>query len=174
MDLPTNWISRTGRDLAGAAVVFDLDGVISDASHRQHYLVGARSADKDWDGFFGACVDDPPIAAGVALVDAISADITVVILTARVFEVRDQTIDWLSRHKVRHDWLILRGEHEGEPSTDWKRRQFEQLADAGAEVGFVLDDDPRNVAMARTAGYAAMYVPSGYYTERDEGLPEFR
>ena len=35
-------------------VIFDLDGVISDASHRQHFLKGAE---KDWDGFFSACTE---------------------------------------------------------------------------------------------------------------------
>ena len=64
MDHPDNWISNTGRPIGGPTVVLDLDGVISDATHRQHYLAAEASKDKDWTGFFHACVDDSVIAHG--------------------------------------------------------------------------------------------------------------
>ena len=50
-------------------VIFDLDGVISDASHRQHFL---EKEDKDWNGFFAACPNDPPITSGVELTNLLS------------------------------------------------------------------------------------------------------
>ena len=118
-------------------MVLDLDGVISDASHRQHFLAPERSRDKDWHGFFHACVDDAVIPHGRALADAVDATAAVVILTARVHEVRDQTVAWLAANQIRHDWLILRGPGEGAPSGTWKRARLEALREAGATI-----DDP--------------------------------
>lgn len=171
---PDNWIPHTGRPIGGPTVVFDLDGVISDASHRQHFLAAERSSDKDWHGFFHACVDDAVIAHGAALAASISAERTVIILTARIHEIRDQTVAWLGDNEIRHDWLILRGPREGAPSSDWKRDQLEALMHAGSEIELCADDDPRNVEMMRSLGVATLYIPSGYYTDRDAQLPEFR
>ena len=39
---PTTGTSVTARPAAGPLVIFDLDGVISDATHRQHFLRGTR------------------------------------------------------------------------------------------------------------------------------------
>ncbi|MGZ0219288.1 MAG: HAD family acid phosphatase, partial [Acidimicrobiales bacterium] len=126
-----------------------------------------RFSDKDWNGFFNACVDDPVIEQGHRLVASISDDFCVVILTARIHETREKTVAWLSANGVRHDWLILRGHRQGAPSTEWKREQLEQLQEAGADIELALDDDPRNIAMLRDLGLTAMYVHSGYYGDRD-------
>ena len=170
-DHPDNWIPNTGRPIGGPTVVLDLDGVVSDASHRQHYLDGES---KDWMGFFEACVDDPVVAHGRALAASLSPALCLVILTARIHEIRDQTVAWLAANEVEHDWLIMRGPREGRPSTDWKRLQLTALTDAGAEVRLCADDDPRNVEMMRGLGLPTIYIPSGYYTDRDSSLPEFR
>ncbi len=174
MDHPDNWIPDSGRPIGGRTVVLDLDGVIADASHRQRFLAAERSADKDWDGFFHACVDDTVIPHGKALASSLSAELCVVILTARIHEIRAQTIAWLSDQRIRHDWLILRGPREGQPSTDWKQRQLSALMERGATIELCADDDPRNVEMMRGLGLATLYIPSGYYTDRDSTLPEFR
>ena len=118
---PDNWIPHTGRPVGGPTVVLDLDGVISDATHRQHFLAAERSRDKDWHGFFHSCVDDPVIPHGAALAASVSPEMTVVILTARVDDIRDKTVAWLDANDIRRDWLILRGPREGGPSVDWKR-----------------------------------------------------
>lgn len=173
-DHPENWISNTGRPIGGPTVVLDLDGVISDASHRQHFLAAERSSDKDWGGFFHACVDDAVIPHGRALAASISPARTLVILTARIHEIRDKTVAWLHDNDVAHDWLILRGPREGAPSSEWKRAQLEALIEAGAEIELCADDDPRNVDMMRSLGVPTLYIPSGYYTDRDAELPEFR
>ncbi|MEM9464280.1 MAG: hypothetical protein AAGA90_02850 [Actinomycetota bacterium] len=173
-DHPHNWISSTGRPIGGPTVVLDLDGVISDASHRQHFLEAERSRDKDWHGFFHSCVDDPVIPHGAALAAAMASDHGVVILTARIDEIRDKTVAWLEVNGIRHDWLILRGPREGGPSVEWKRGQLEGLAEAGAEIRFCADDDPRNVEMMRALGIPTLYVPSGYYADRERGTVEYR
>ena len=55
---PEHWTWRDGPVEPGPAVVVDIDGVLSDAASRQHYLEAPR---RDWDAFFEACGDDPVI-----------------------------------------------------------------------------------------------------------------
>ena len=55
------WICNNELSKGSEVIIFDLDGVISDAAHRQHFLKGTE---KDWDGFFSACTEDPPIISG--------------------------------------------------------------------------------------------------------------
>jgi len=174
MDHPDNWIANTGRPIGGPTVVLDLDGVISDAGHRQHYLEAEASKDKDWTGFFNACVDDSVIAHGWALAESVSPAICLVILTARIDDIRDSTISWLTTNSIRHDWLILRGPRQGASSTEWKAGQLELLRAAGAEIQLCADDDPRNVEMMRGLGIPALYIPSGYYGDRASASVEYR
>jgi len=169
-----HWISVSGRSLGGPTAVLDLDGVISDASHRQHFLAADRPTSDDFHRFFHACVDDPVLPAGRALAESLTGQLCVVILTARIHAIRDQTVEWLARHSVGHDWLILRGEDDHGSSSEWKRDQLEQLSAAGAEVRLAADDDPRNVAMMRSLGFPTLYIASGYYDRRDAGSVEFR
>jgi len=152
-----------GPSVGGSLVIFDLDGVISDASRRQHFLSGER---KDFRGFFMAAVDDPPLAAGQALAASVADDHTVAILTARPFYVVDNTRSWLAANDVRHDLLILRpqrGEGVHSASADFKRRELRRLWDAGYEVTVALDDDERIIDMYRSEGVFALYIHSGYY-----------
>ena len=58
MTFPDNWRWHSAPHDGGAAVVFDIDGVLSDAAGRQHYLERGR---RDWNAFFDACGDDPLI-----------------------------------------------------------------------------------------------------------------
>ena len=39
--------------------VFDVDGVLADVRHRLRFV---ERSPKDWDAFFSAAVDDPPLA----------------------------------------------------------------------------------------------------------------
>jgi phosphoglycolate phosphatase-like HAD superfamily hydrolase len=54
--IPSNWSWRDEPCEPGATVVFDIDGVLSDAAGRQRFLMGE---DRDWDAFFEACGEDP-------------------------------------------------------------------------------------------------------------------
>ena len=56
--VPDHWTWHDGKIEPGPAVVVDIDGVLSDAASRQHYLEAPR---RNWDAFFQACGDDPVI-----------------------------------------------------------------------------------------------------------------
>ncbi len=102
---PDNWQWRDGRVPPGPAVVFDMDGVLSDASTRQHYL---DRPFRDWEAFFEACGEDELIAEVARLLDVLDPDLHVVLLTARPGRVRPQTVGWLKRYDLRWDLLVMR------------------------------------------------------------------
>lgn len=164
MTTPENWTLRPDAPASGPAVVLDLDGVISDATHRQSYL---RRSPQDWRGFFLASADDPVIETGRALAGSIDADHAVVILTARPSYTADATAEWLVRNEVRHDLLITRPAGDRRSSPDYKRDEIAVLEAAGFDVELAIDDDIEIVKMYRGAGVFAMYTHSGYYEHRD-------
>jgi len=143
-------------------VVVDLDGVLADASGRQHFLDGSRGT-RDWDGFFDACGDDPYVGHMGALVALLDPALAVVVLTARPARVGAATLAWLGRHGVRWDLLGMRPDGDFRPAHAVKREHVEALQGVGFDVRLAIDDDPRNVAMFRSLGIAAVEVPSGYY-----------
>ena len=162
---PDNWYFPDGAATPepGPLVIFDLDGVISNATHRQHFLRGAR---KDWRGFFTSAHLDPPYESGLALTASVSDDHTVAILTARPHYVADMTRSWLAVNEVRHDLLIMRprrGPGSGGPSADYKRHELSRLRAAGFEITVAIDDDERIIEMFRAEGVLAFYTHSGYY-----------
>ncbi len=77
---PEHWTWRDGQVAPGPAIVVDIDGVLSDAATRQHYLEAPR---RDWQGFFEACGDDPVIEEMRVLLDLLDPSLRVVLLTAR-------------------------------------------------------------------------------------------
>ena len=141
-------------------VIFDLDGVISDASHRQHFLKGAE---KDWDGFFSACTEDPPISSGLELVNLINKLHGVLILTARPVTVKSETLDWLSHHSVSWNALIMRSKEDHLSSAEMKLLAIGEIEAASFNPILVFDDDPKNIAMFEEQGIPAISVHSGYY-----------
>jgi len=141
--------------------VFDIDGVLADASHRQHLLDGWG----DWDRFFAACGDDGLLAEPAALTRALAPYWQVALLTSRPMWVQRQTLAWLERHEADICWdlLIMRPDQDWRSSASFKRDEVRALDLAGYRVTLTLDDDRRNVAMYRKEGLSCIYVPSGYH-----------
>ena len=155
-----NWRWRDGPVAPGAAVVFDMDGVLSDASTRQHYLEYPR---RDWEAFFHACGDDELIAEVARLLEVIDAGHHVVLLTARPLRVRPQTLAWLDRYGLRWDLLIMREHSDWMASALFKERSVDELRDYGFDLRLAFEDDRRNVSMFHRQGVPCVYIHSGYY-----------
>ena len=160
MQTPPNWHWFDGIADAGPAVVFDLDGVLSDASGRQHLL---ERPYQDWEAFFAACGDDPVIAEVARLLDVLAPDLRVVLLTARPIRVQRQTVDWLRQEGLRWDLLIMRDYGDYGASREFKRRTVDELRSAGFDLQLAFEDDRRNVEMFHHEGVPCIYIHSGYY-----------
>jgi phosphoglycolate phosphatase-like HAD superfamily hydrolase len=157
---PAHWWVRCPPLSAGPAVVFDLDGVLSDARGRQHLLRGER---RDWRAFFDACGEDPVVVEGARLLELVDPGLTVVLLTGRPLRVRPQTLRWLDRHQLRWDLLVMRPGSEWAPAVAFKAQALAELRQAGLDPRLAVEDDPRNRAMFEAAGVPCVYFHSGYY-----------
>lgn len=157
---PPNWEWRNGAVPPGPAVVFDMDGVLADASGRQHLL---ERPYRDWDAFFAACGEDPLIDEVACLLRVLDPELHVVLLTARPIRVQRQTLGWLQRMGLRWDLLIMRDYGDYEASRNFKRRTVDELRQARIDPHLAFEDDRRNVAMFRSANIPCIYIHSGYY-----------
>lgn len=159
--MPANWTWADGPVTAGPCVLIDVDGVIANGWHRQHFLQDGK---KDWKNFFANAAGDSPILGSKAMLDHFAPDLTVVLLTARPDNLRQITIDWVAEHGYRHELLVMRGPGDGRYSSpDFKRRCVNDLRERGFVPQFAMDDDQRNVDMFRDEGIETLYIHSGYY-----------
>jgi len=157
---PDNWNWHTGPIEPGRAAVVDIDGVLSDAVSRQHYLEAPR---RDWRAFFDACGDDPVIEEMHVLLDLLDPGLQVILLTARPERLHRITEAWLRRYGIRWDVLIMRGWGDYEVSRDFKEATVAELRAYGFDLRLAFEDDPRNVAMFHGQNVPCIYIHSGYY-----------
>jgi phosphoglycolate phosphatase-like HAD superfamily hydrolase len=155
-----NWCWRDEPVSPGPAVVFDMDGVLSDAAGRQHYLERPR---RDWEAFFAACGDDQLIEEVARLLDVIDPTHRIILLTARPDRVQRQTLGWLERYALRWDLLIMRDYGDYQSAREFKRRTVDELRDFGFDLRLAFEDDRRNVDMFHSLDIPCIYIHSGYY-----------
>ncbi len=137
-------------------VVFDLDGTLSDPSHRTHFLNREK---KDWRGFYAACDKDLPNNSIIRVLQALwvtGADVE--IWTGRSSEVSDKTIGWLQDHGLGMVPLKMRDEGDHRPDTELKE---EWLNAAGRKPYLVFEDRASVVAMWRSHGITCCQVAEG-------------
>jgi hypothetical protein len=144
-------------------VVFDIDGVLANATHRQHLLEPAPGRRKDWKTFFSRAGDDALIAEVAALTVLLDPALHRVLLTARPTTIQALTLEWLSQHSIRWDLLVMRPDGEYAPSPVAKRHAVHELRTYGFQALLAFDDDRRNVDMFHDEGIPCIYIHSGYY-----------
>jgi hypothetical protein len=157
---PEHWTWRDGPVEPGPAVIVDLDGVLSDAAARQHYLEAPR---RDWRAFFDACGEDPVIEEVKVVLDLLDPDVRVVLLTARPQRVHHLTEAWLHRYRIRWDLLLMRPYGDYDLAREFKHASVMDLRAYGFELKLAIEDDRRNVEMFRAEGVPGLYIHSGYY-----------
>ncbi len=161
---PNNWYWRAGEELilpeASSTVVFDIDGVLSDAAGRQHFI---ESGKRNWAAFFEACGDDPVIEEVACLLQLLDSSLRIVLLTGRPLRVQPQTLAWLERYGLRWDLLIMRDRGDYSQVTTFKRGVVKDLRKCGFDIKLAFEDDPSNHAMFIEEGIPCVYIHSGYY-----------
>jgi phosphoglycolate phosphatase-like HAD superfamily hydrolase len=157
---PDNWRWRAGPVDPGPAVVFDLDGVLSDAASRQHFIEQGR---RNWNAFFEACGDDPLIDDVARLLELLDHDLGIILLTGRPVRVQPQTLAWLQRYDLRWDLLIMRDYGDYAAAREFKQDTVHDLRAHGFDLQLAFEDDRRNLEMFRAEGVPCVYIHSGYY-----------
>ena len=137
--------------------VFDIDGVLADVTHRLHFL---EHRPKDWDGFFAAAPDDPPLPQGVALAQEAAADCEVVYVTGRPEQCRRDTVAWLRRHALPEGRLEMRRGRDRRPARLAKPELLARLA-GDRVVAVVVDDDEQVCDAYERAGWTVLRATWG-------------
>lgn len=146
--------------------IFDLDGTLADCSHRKHFLDYHDDATR-WRRFYAACDLDSPIAPVIATLEALRRFADVWIFSGRSDEVRDKTVEWLTKHTsfMTHDLetaLMMR--QAGDVRSDdivkleWLNGM---LQDDRTRLVAAFDDRDRVVHMWRNAGVPCFQVAPG-------------
>lgn len=132
--------------------VFDIDGVLADVRHRLHFL---EKRPKDWDGFFDAATEDPPLAEGLDLARRSAADHEVVYVTGRPERCRADTTAWFAAHGLPPGRLSMRGGRDRRPARVTKPETLRRLAGQRA-VALVVDDDEAVCDAYEAAGWPVL------------------
>lgn len=116
------------------AVIWDLDGTLSDDTARAHFVEVEEGRARDWHSYFDAIDTDPPIAASMEVLRALhAAGLRIVFLTGRPDYTRPKTERWLRANGLtEYDALVMRPEGERRPAGWFKaeavvrlRREYE-------------------------------------------------
>lgn len=111
------------------AVIWDLDGTLSDDRARAHFVEVEEGKDRDWESYFDAMVDDPPIAASIAILHAMrNHGFRILYLTGRPEYTRPLTERWLKANGLDdYDRLLMRPNDETRPAGFFKSEVIDGL-----------------------------------------------
>jgi hypothetical protein len=157
--------------LPGRAVIVDIDGVLADTSARQH-LLERPGGGRDWDAFFGAAGDDLPFIEVPAMTRDLPTDTAAVLVSGRPDWLADLTVDWLTRHGMRWDLLLVRRRGDRTGAARFKRVVLGSIRDAGFSVAMAVDDDERVTTMYLAEGIPTVVaVEAGSVVETRQVTP---
>ena len=140
------------------AIIFDLDGTLSDDRARAHFVEVEAGRKRDWQSYFDAMTEDPPIAASIAILHAMRKDgFRVLYLTGRPEYTRPLTEQWLKANGLdEYDRLLMRPDGERRPASEFKVEVIEKLRDEYQIV--CAFEDRLDVADALRTGGTPVYL----------------
>lgn len=111
------------------AVIWDLDGTLSNDRARAHFVEVERGRARDWKSYFDAIDTDPPIAASMEVLRALhAAGLRILFLTGRPDYTRPKTERWLEANGLtEYDALLMRPDGEQRPAGYFKAEAVERL-----------------------------------------------
>ena len=144
--------ARPGASGRRPLAVFDLDGTLADTAHRQKYL---ERKPRDWDAFFAAAPQDPPLAEGIALALEHARECEILYLTGRPERCRKDTEAWLAAQGLPEGGIRMRRNDDRRPARRTKLEVLRGLGQ-GREVRVLVDDDELVCEDAERAGFTVV------------------
>jgi hypothetical protein len=147
-------------------IIIDLDGTLCDCAHRVSYAQIGQ-----WDEFHSRLVDDQPFADVVNFIEFIDAtcQFEFIGLTGRNEKWRNMTNEWLIKHNIFFDVLLMRPEGNFESDHNLKPKMLiEEIFDGDftrmkAEVFLILEDRDKVVEAWRNLTIPCWQVRNGTY-----------
>jgi len=121
------------------AVIADLDGTLCDVSEILHLVEG--EGERDFHAFHAASAGCPSVEAVVEAVRAAkSTGRGILIVTGREFIWRDLTLDWLAKHDIPYDELVMRIVGDYRPDDVVKAEMLDDLEERGWTITEAWED----------------------------------
>lgn len=156
-----------------SAVIFDIDGTITDCSHRLHHLQAAGKYDAkgqiknygpDWEGFYAGIEHDTAKGWAQFLARCLYGHADLILLTGRPEKTRLDTCAWLKRHQFPFTAsLFMREDDNHEPDSQLKARIYEEEIEPYYHVIFVVEDRASVVEMWRGLGLTCLQCAKGNF-----------
>lgn len=130
------------------AIICDIDGTLAHMDGRSPYDESGVLSDKPDDQI-------------IKLVNFLSGDRKIILMSGRHDSCKGDTVEWLGNHGVIYDKLFMR--KTGDDRKDWiiKYELFNENIRGKYNVSFVLDDRNRVVDMWRRIGLKCLQVAPG-------------
>lgn len=141
-------------------VAFDIDGTIANNEHREHLAQA-----KKWDEFHALADGDKPLLETLQVLRALHNHGHLIELwTARPDKYRTETQNWLDKHLVPYNLLLMR------KTNDWRKAYIVKLEwwlrrDPSARPALVFEDHPETTRLLRAAGACVHQVSEGHQGE---------
>ena len=152
------------------AFIFDIDGVLADASHRVHFI---KQDPPDWDSFFKDIDKYMPIKAGVDMVYFLYRFGKILFVTGRQEKHRKETIDWLaynlgygspeSQKSFINEHLYMRRTGDFRPDYIVKEEIYKSHIEPFYEINCAFEDRKQCVDMWRKLGITCWQNVDGNY-----------
>lgn len=149
-----------------AYIIVDMDGTLADCEHRRHFL---DQTPPNWKEFLKPehVAADPVVDPVRELVCAMARDYLVVICSARGEELRETTENWLGKHGVTYDELMLRATHDSRQDVAVKQDMLDDLIERyGTKPLFTVDDRQCVVDMWRHNGIVCLQAAPGDFDNK--------
>lgn len=132
------------------AFIFDLDSTLRRDEKRLSYIL-----ENDWDKYYEAQVNDKPIRATVAILNALGiAGYRIIILTGS--KRLHLIVAWLEKNNVQYDELFYRGDEDNTRDVEYKNEIYSSKIFPKYTVIGVFEDRERVVNMWESLGLTCL------------------
>lgn len=138
--------------------IIDIDGTISDGTHRLHHVRPDAGKERDYEAFHSLCSADTVVESVAAVVRSLAATSQVVLLTGRPENYRWQTVCWLEANNIPYDGLWMRPVGDNTPAPEYKKGVLDALQIIGHDVFLAIEDADEVVAMWRENGIHCLHT----------------
>ena len=135
------------------AAIFDRDGTLAQID--RSFVEQDRP---DWYAFNAAIRFDNPVPAVVALNQSVREDWAVIVCSGRSEDFRIPMMDWLRKHKIRADYLLMRRSKDQRNDAVVKREILHERILPFFDVQFAVDDREIVCQMWRDEGIPLIQV----------------
>lgn len=151
-------ISQEVKTFKKQAIIFDIDGTITDITHRRKYV---KQSPKDWDNFNDLMKDDILQHWAKALIKDLRIRYDIILITGREERFREITLDWLRRNDVHSNMLLMRTTGDKTDDDVIKKGLYERHVEPRYDIIAVFEDRSRVVKMWRDLGLTCLQCDYG-------------